>query len=45
MNEKDYYAVLGVEKDATTEQIRKAFQQKARSLRHRGQQALRRCPE
>ena len=32
MNEKDYYAVLGVEKDATTEQIRKAFQQKARKL-------------
>ena len=32
MNEKDYYAILGVEKDATTEQIRKAFQQKARKL-------------
>ena len=32
MNEKDYYAILGVEKDATAEQIRKAFQQKAREL-------------
>ncbi len=32
MNEKDYYAILGVDKDATTEQIRKAFQQKARKL-------------
>ena len=32
MNEKDYYAILGVEKDATGEQIRKAFQQKARKL-------------
>lgn len=32
MNEKDYYAILGVEKDATGEQIRKAFQQKARTL-------------
>lgn len=32
MNDKDYYAILGVEKDATAEQIRKAFQQKARKL-------------
>ncbi|WP_321970955.1 DnaJ domain-containing protein [Paratractidigestivibacter sp.] len=32
MNEKDYYEILGVDKDATTEQIRKAFQQKARKL-------------
>ena len=32
MNDKDYYAVLGVEHDATDEQIRKAFQQKARKL-------------
>lgn len=32
MNDKDYYAVLGVEKDATTAEIRKAFQQKARKL-------------
>ncbi len=32
MNDKDYYSILGVEKDATTEQIRKAFQQKARKL-------------
>lgn len=32
MNEKDYYAVLGVEKDASSEEIRKAFQQKARKL-------------
>ena len=32
MNDKDYYAILGVSKDATTEEIRKAFQQKARKL-------------
>lgn len=32
MNEKDYYALLEVEKDASTEEIRKAFQQKARKL-------------
>ena len=32
MNEKDYYAILGVEKDASTEDIRKAFQTKARKL-------------
>lgn len=32
MNDKDYYEILGVPKDATTEQIRKAFQQKARKL-------------
>ena len=28
MNDKDYYAILGVEKDASTDDIRKAFQQK-----------------
>ena len=27
MNEKDYYAILEVEHDATDEQIRRAFQQ------------------
>ncbi|MDD5800718.1 MAG: DnaJ domain-containing protein [Coriobacteriales bacterium] len=32
MNEKDYYAILGVDKDASTDDIRKAFQQKARKL-------------
>lgn len=32
MNEKDYYAILGVEKDASTDDIRKAFQKKARTL-------------
>ena len=32
MNEKDYYAILGVEKDATAKEIQKAFQQKARKL-------------
>lgn len=32
MNEKDYYAILGVSKDATSREIQKAFQQKARKL-------------
>ena len=32
MNEKDYYAILGVEKDASKKEIQKAFQQKARKL-------------
>ena len=32
MNEKDYYAILGVDKDASTDEIRKAFQSKARKL-------------
>ena len=32
MNEKDYYAVLGVSKDAKKKEIQKAFQQKARKL-------------
>lgn len=32
MNDKDYYAILGVEKDATSREIQKAFQQKARKL-------------
>ena len=32
MNDKDYYAILGVDKDASAEDIRKAFQQKARKL-------------
>lgn len=32
MNEKDYYEILGVSKDATKEEIRKAFQEKARTL-------------
>lgn len=32
MNEKDYYAILGVSKDASQKEIQKAFQQKARKL-------------
>lgn len=32
MNDKDYYAVLGVSKDASQKDIQKAFQQKARKL-------------
>ena len=32
MNEKDYYAILGVSKDASSKDIQKAFQQKARKL-------------
>lgn len=32
MNEKDYYAILGVDKDASAKEIQKAFQQKARKL-------------
>ena len=32
MTDKDYYEILGVDTDATTEEIRHAFQQKARTL-------------
>lgn len=32
MNQKDYYAILGVSKDASAKEIQKAFQQKARKL-------------
>ncbi|MGI6755530.1 MAG: DnaJ domain-containing protein [Atopobiaceae bacterium] len=32
MNEKDYYAILGVDKSASADEIRRAFQQKARKL-------------
>ncbi|MCI1665406.1 MAG: DnaJ domain-containing protein [Atopobiaceae bacterium] len=32
MNDKDYYAILGVDQNASTEEIRKAFQTKARKL-------------
>ena len=32
MNDKDYYAILGVSPDASAKEIQKAFQQKARKL-------------
>ncbi len=32
MNDKDYYAILGVKEDASADEIRKAFQSKARKL-------------
>lgn len=32
MNDKDYYAILGVESSASKQEIQKAFQQKARKL-------------
>ncbi|MDD3486468.1 MAG: DnaJ domain-containing protein, partial [Atopobiaceae bacterium] len=32
MNDKDYYAILGVDEKASIEEIRKAFQTKARKL-------------
>ncbi len=32
MNEKDYYAILEVSEDASTDEIRRAFQKKARKL-------------
>ncbi len=32
MNDKDYYAILGVKEDASADEIRKAFQAKARKL-------------
>ena len=32
MNDKDYYAILEVSQDASTDEIRKAFQAKARKL-------------
>ena len=32
MNDKDYYKILGVDSQATSEQIRRAFQKKARTL-------------
>nr|WP_085830453.1 DnaJ domain-containing protein [Collinsella vaginalis] len=32
MNQKDYYAILGVPRDADKREIQKAFQKKARTL-------------
>ncbi len=44
MNDKDYYAILGVDKDASAKDIQKAFQQKSRKLHPESRRRSSRSP-